>query len=373
MSAVSSFEPSPAGSFATQPVRQEAERFQSASARRLRSPGLIAAGESLPVPRLDGIPFHHQSFGSDAAAARFATLLLEIDIARAADWSGCTGNPLHFVRRTIQRFARNHGATVIDQAFEVSISLSDSPLDLLEPSEEPDGSLVFLYMEAESCGFVNLGPVLPILERAHPRLPATFVRLFFNGMNRWFRTYDHRDADERLDNMEGMYDPRDESDAEALAALPSRGDVLPPCLKRKPLGRRALRSILPRLASQSRVARLMRAVQQLEDISQRAERMEIPPQVAEIFSDMNPPVPVLLAIFREGDAIEACFDEERQYMLEIQPEPWPLLPFNATHPTSIRTAFDCLGTALDTLAAARQVLELVPGWKQLDMPQEERR
>lgn len=325
------------------------------------------------MPRLDGIPFHHQSFGSDAAAARFATLLLETDIACAADWSGCGGNPLHFVRRTIQRFAHNHGTGAIDQAFEVSVSFSDSPLGLIEPGEEPDGSLVFLYMEAGSCGFVNFGPVLPILERAHPRLPSTFVHLFLSGINRWFRTYDHRDADERLDNMENMYDPRDESDAEGMAALPSREDVLPPCLKRKPLGDRALRSILPGLAPQSNAARLMRAAQDLDSVSQRVGRIIIPPHIVEIFSDMNPPVPVLLAIFREGDAIEACFDEERQYMLELQPEPWPLLPFNATDTSSVRTAFDCLGTALDTLAAARQVLALVPGWKRLDTPQEEKR
>ncbi len=65
------------------------------------------------MPRLDGIPFHHQSFGSDAAAARFATLLLETDIACAADWSGCGGNPLHFVRRTIQRFAHKEERLLI--------------------------------------------------------------------------------------------------------------------------------------------------------------------------------------------------------------------------------------------------------------------
>lgn len=326
------------------------------------------------MPRLDGVPLHHQSFGSDAAAARFATLLLETDIARAADWKGCAGNPLHFVKRTIQRFARTHGATAIDQAFEVSVSFSDSPLGLVvESSEEPDGSLVFLYMEAGSCGFVNLGPVLPILETAHPRLPATFVHLFLNGINRWFRTYDHHDADERLDNMEDRCDPSDEPDPEAMAALPSGEDVLPPCLKRKPLGGRVLRSILPSLAPQSNVVRLIRAVQNLDAVSRRVDRIIIPPHIVEIFSDMNPPVPVLLTIFREGDAIEACFDEERQYMLELQPEPWPLLPFNATDSSSVRTAFDCLGTALDTLTAARHVLELVPGWKQLDAPQEEKR
>jgi len=29
-----------------------------------------------------------------------------------------------------------------------------------------------------------------------------------------------------------------------------------------------------------------------------------------------------------GDAIEACFDDERQSMLELTPEPWPLIPLN---------------------------------------------
>ena len=47
--------------------------------------------------------------------------------------------------------------------------------------------------------------------------------------------------------------------------------------------------------------------------------------VRELFCDCNPPVPVLLAIYRTGDAIEACFDDERQSMLELTPEPWPLI------------------------------------------------
>jgi hypothetical protein len=29
-----------------------------------------------------------------------------------------------------------------------------------------------------------------------------------------------------------------------------------------------------------------------------------------MFCDCNPPVPILLAIYQQGDAIEACFDEE---------------------------------------------------------------
>jgi len=50
-------------------------------------------------------------------------------------------------------------------------------------------------------------------------------------------------------------------------------------------------------------------------------------------------------------------------MLELTPEPWPLIPFDGTDPISTDRAFGCLKAALDTLAAARRVLDLVPGWE----------
>ena len=50
-------------------------------------------------------------------------------------------------------------------------------------------------------------------------------------------------------------------------------------------------------------------------------------------------------------------------MLELTPEPWPLIPFNGTNPESTRSAFGSLGGALDALVAARRVLDLVPGWE----------
>jgi hypothetical protein len=82
-----------------------------------------------------------------------------------------------------------------------------------------------------------------------------------------------------------------------------------------------------------------------------------------MFCDCNPPVPILLAIYQQGDAIEACFDAESQWMLEATPEPWPLIPFDGTDSKSTAQAFGCLKAALDALAAARRVLDFVPGWE----------
>jgi hypothetical protein len=330
-------------------------------AARTRAPWLIAPGRSLSVPRLDQVGLRHSSFGSDAAAARFATVLIQLGIGSPSDWTARGREPAKFLRRTLDRFVKSHAEPAIDGAFELSVTLSTAPHEWCETEDEPDGSQMFIYMEAASCGFVNLGPALTLCEKEDPRLPVTFARLFLRGLGRLFRIYDDRDAEEHLSLLEGSYDPEEER--EALAALPDRKNVLPACMNRRPLGRRALKAILARMAPRSRVLRLLQATLELDRISRRVRLPEIPEPVREMFCDCNPPVPILLSIYQQGDAIETCFDDESQSMLEQSPEPWPLIPFNGTDPKSTKQAFGCLSGALETLAAARRVLELVPGWE----------
>jgi hypothetical protein len=275
-----------------------------------------------------------------------------------SDWKACAGEPTKLLRRTLDRFVRSHGESQIDEAFEISVTLSTDPHEWCESEDEPDGTQMFLYVEASSCGFVNLGPALAVCEKEHPRLSATFARLFLNSVGSHFRIYDDRDADEHISILEDNYDAYADG-----TELPDRNRILPACMKRKPLGCKGLKSLLSRMAPNSRAARLLRAALELKRISDRVKPPAIPEPVRELFYDCNPPVPVLLAIYQLGDAIEACFDDERQSMLEMTPEPWPLIPFNGTDRESTQQAFDCLGGVLDTLAAARHVLDLVPGWE----------
>jgi hypothetical protein len=59
-------------------------------------------------------------------------------------------------------------------------------------------------------------------------------------------------------------------------------------------------------------------------------------------------------------------------MLEVTPEPWPLVPFDGTDLERTWKAFNCFGTVLDTLVAARRVLNLVPGWEAIRGNEEKR-
>jgi hypothetical protein len=217
---------------------------------------------------------------------------------------------------------------------------------------------MFLYMEAGSCGFVNLGPALALCEKEHPQLPVTFARMFLHGLGRCFRIYDDRDAEEHLSMLEDNYDPE-----EGREALPDRKNLLPPCMDQWPLRGAALRTILDGMAPRNRVLRLLNAALEVDRISRLVRLPVIPEPVREMFGDCNLPLPILLAIYGQGDAIEACFDDESKSMLELTPEPWPLIPFDGTDSISTDRAFRCLKRTLDALVAARRVLDLVPGWE----------
>jgi hypothetical protein len=223
MSAVPAVLPNPRTSTPTQYLRPEA--FSHESAGRARAPWLIALGPSLGIPRLDHVSLRHSSFGSDAGAARFATTLIELGIGNPSDWSGCGQEPAKFLRRTLDRFVERQAEAAIDGAFELSVTLSTDPHEWCETEDEPDGSQMFLYMEAGSCGFVNLGPALALCEKEHPQLPVTFARMFLHGLGRCFRVYDDRDAGEHLSMLEDNYDPE-----EGREALPDRKKLLPLCL-----------------------------------------------------------------------------------------------------------------------------------------------
>jgi len=60
---------------------------------------------------------------------------------------------------------KSHAERAIDGAFELSVTLSTDPHEWCETEDEPDGSQMFIYIEASSCGFVNLGPALTLAKR----------------------------------------------------------------------------------------------------------------------------------------------------------------------------------------------------------------
>ena len=111
---------------------------------------------------------------------------------------------------------------------------------------------------------------------------------------------------------------------------------------------------------------LIELVLNLELLSGRNARPEIGEEIRELLIDCGEPVPALLAVFERSDAIEGCFDEDCQGMLELTPEPNLIVQFNGEIQEGVLGAFTILSTACETLSCASRLMTLMPGNERLN-------
>ncbi len=335
-----------------------AERHPLVGAGGLASTYLMPAGSGLAIPRLDGVPLEHQFWQGEQAAARLAHTFLEADIGHADDWIGTRQNPFEFLKRALERWLTAHGGPEIQEQFCLDLLLSTS-LDryFAGDGKSLEAARVFLALEPDSAGYVILGPTLRLLESVHARLPSTFLHLFLGALNRWVRVYDYRDAFDRVERLREWYasDP-DCGEVE----LPDIDRCLPKSVKRRPLSCRSLGAMLPKIKDP--IARqLMESAVELDRLSGRSSRLEIGDETRELLIDCGEPLPALLAVLERTDAIEGCFDEESQGMLELIPEPNLIIPFDGETSEGVFGAFAILSTVCKTLSCASRLMKLMPG------------
>ena len=96
-----------------------------ARARRTGTPGLIAPGPGLCVPKLDQRHWRFSAGAGNADAAQFAANLLRVGVADPEQWRA-TRDIGRFLQRTLQEFIGAR-ASIIDSAFDVSVSMGTNP------------------------------------------------------------------------------------------------------------------------------------------------------------------------------------------------------------------------------------------------------
>jgi hypothetical protein len=317
----------------------------------------MARGGHLAVPQLDGVPCKHELAVGIEPAARVGRDLLQIGIADAEDWARARKRPVEFVERTLNRWATAHGANEIATEFELSLTLV-SDLDPYDDYRAAANRVeeMYLVIEPESAAYLVLGPLLRKLENLHPRLPLTFSSLFTNALNRWVRVYDYRDALERVDMLREWY----ESDPEGeQVELPDIDGATPACLRNgTPLKERFVER-LALTAPDEAIRTVLRNLLEMSRESNSLQRPEIGADVSERLMDCNPPLPALLAVFEKRDAIEGCFDEESQSMMECQPEPNIILPLKLGNLESVGRALATAGVACNVLRRAANLIKIV--------------
>jgi hypothetical protein len=339
--------------------RSYLQRQPARRSRRLAASGqLMAQGGSLLVPRLDGVPPLQRLAADERLAVILAKLVVELDIALPGDWKKADCDPTSFIRLTLERWIENHGGSAISRRFVLAAVVSSTPSEWADPDEAKPNQL-FLTVEPPepTCGCAVFGPTLELLEKAHPQLPATFFHIFVGALNCWTRVYDYRDAEDRSETMQEWI--AQEPDADQYE-LPDVASSIPACMRQPMLEKTELTQLREKIEDPLALE-LVQAALDLDHISTQAKRPELDDDVGQQLSDCNPPLPCLLALFNEADAIAVLFDEEAQGMLEVTPEPNLIIPFDPGHGESVRAAFHVFGVACETLAAASRLVDLMPG------------
>jgi hypothetical protein len=342
--------------------RRQRPYLQSHAARRparLASSGqLMAKGAGLLLPRLTGVPLIHRVVADDRLAVMLAKSLVELDIAVPGDWERADCDPTSSIRLTLERWIKAHGDSAIRRRFLLVATIGDTPCEWTERDETKPNQLFLIVEPSEaSCGCVTFGPTLELLEKVHPQLPATFFNLFIGALNRFIRVYDHRNAEERAEMLQEW--AAQEADADQYEIPDVQGSI-PACMRQTALDEAELAHLKDKI-NDPFANKLVETVLSLERVSAQAKRPELGDDIGQQLSDCNPPLPCLLAIFAEADSVAACFDEDAQGMLEVTPEPNLIIPFDPTETESVRKAFHVFGVACETIAAASDLIDLMPG------------
>ncbi len=342
--------------------RGQRSRLQRHAARRscrLAASGeLMAQGGALLIPRLDGVPTLQRLVADDRLAVILAETLVELDIALPGDWKKAECDPTSFIRLTLEGWIESHGGSAISRRFVLAAGVSSTPSEWTDPDETRPNQLFLIVEPPEpTCGCAVFGPTLELLEKVHPQLPATFFHLFVGALNRWTRVYDYRDAEDRAETMREWIAQEPAADQ---YELPDIAGSIPACMRQPALEQAELAQLKGKI-DDPLALRLLNAALELDRVSAQAARLELDDDVGEQLSDCNPPLPCLLALFNEADAIAVLFDEEAQGMLEVTPEPNLLVPFDPRDAENVRNAFQVFGVACETLAAASRLVDLMPG------------
>ena len=295
---------------------------------------MMAQGSGALLPRLDGMAVEHRVAGEDCRAMSIARTLTELEIANVSEWEG---SPSKYLLSTLKRWIALHGRESIQAEFALDATLRNIP-DRYS-SEDINPGRLYLTVDPASAGYIVIGPTLEMLGRIHRRFPVTFYDLVVGAVNRWLRTYDYRDALERVEMWHEWAEGEGGADQ---YEIPDVESCIPAEMKEEPLKAGALRDLISQVQDDG-LRSVIEAALTLEGISQRLQCPEISDETREAFMDSNPPLPALLVSFKQNDSIAGCFEEEGQAMLEECPEPSFIVEIDPGNALSVRRAFDALG------------------------------
>jgi hypothetical protein len=308
--------------------------------------------------------------------------MLRIGISRVSDW---TGSAVDFVQQGLMRHCKGNGLPNVTRVFpEACIQLLDEMVELGEYERTQSETVgpstrIFITVNYDQAAMVQIGPTLALLSSIHERLPAAFFVVFADNLWRWMSVYEFRTAENYADDQINFLDAEELKES----FYPQVKGVRPGCLDKLPSYRsavRLLKSVLPELGD-SRSAQLLQHCLAMHEHGAPHEHAwpcrlrDQVPEMDDYLENTDEPGPGALIVFDEDDLIEACFNEQMQYLGQDHPIGASIMMLigldqdRESLDKDVKASFDCLGAMVRSLASASLLIEMIRGIYDEDLRQ----
>jgi len=271
------------------------------------------------LPSLSGQPVSYSHEVNGEMLFEFCGALVRVGMGTPKLWSECGEDPLAFAQRSIVNRIGADTIALLERNVEYHLEVTD--VVGADSAGLSTGQLA-ITIDCSGCGFLKIGPALRALEEEEEGLGAAFYWTLIRSLYRVMRIYDHSDAQAYEENLI-EYAQEDEPANRDQYEFPEVEKALPECI-RKSLKHESehWRLDYRRLFWRHRNGRYRNWIRHVEAIAKfaRVKARSFEPADYDGCYD-GPPLPSLLIVFEEHDAIAACFDEESQHMLEGSAEP----------------------------------------------------
>lgn len=279
----------------------------------------LAPAFAVALPSLNGQPVNYSHEVNGEMLFELCGALVCMNLGTPELWADCGEAPLLFAQRSIMNRIGAETGELLERNIEYHLEVTDV---VGADSASLNTGQLAITIHCSGCGFLKIGPALRALEGEEKGLGPAFYWTLIRSLYRVMRIYDHSDAQAYEENLI-EYAQEDDPATRDQYEFPEVEKALPECI-RESLKHESehWRLDYRRLLRRHRNGRYRDWIRHVEAIAKlaRVKARSFEPSDYDGYYD-GPPLPALLIVFEEHDAIAACFDEESQHMLEGSAEP----------------------------------------------------
>jgi hypothetical protein len=340
--------------------RRKPETF---SAHRVTSPsGVATLAQSFgqAIPSVCDLPLAYAHEARAELLYDLCAALVQQGLGTVEAWNSCNQSCLVFAEQAIMRGIGEDRWNLLRRNVEYHLQVSDVADQ--DGYDVPLGNgRLAVTIECSGSGYLKIGPVIDALEEEAEGLGAAFYWTLTYALYRVMRVYNHSDATEYEERLRESAEY--EEGGNEQYEFPEVEKAIPECIRKTHKSdyreeTRKARALL-RAHFKGRYKSWLERLSRIEKLSRLRSKREY---LDESYYD-GPPLPSLLIVFKEHDAITACFDEEGQYMLEGSAEPALRVHFTPSKPEEVRVAIQRVERFLAFNYDLFQLVEEFVGWE----------